>query len=167
MFCFCFALNEFPRALPNWFTIYQWRTGKGWLMMYLILLPHILALFMSCFEYFLMFIFNKQDEKSIRKLLCVHIKKNIYQFLLIGPCPSSLVWFPFKIHYKEQQKRSSQTRIRNKQARVGLNHGHSTLLLPVRSLRHCSNNREVPMMLSEDDVQQDFMQLVSKASMQK
>ena len=43
---FCFK-SEFLRAQPCWFTLYQWRAEKDWLMRYLILLPHMLALFHS------------------------------------------------------------------------------------------------------------------------
>ena len=41
-FCFNSALL---RVQPCWFSVYQWRAEKGWLTMYLILLPHMLALF--------------------------------------------------------------------------------------------------------------------------
>ena len=45
------ALNLSPSWSPvGWFTLYQWRVEKGWLVMYLIFLPHIPALLMSLMQ---------------------------------------------------------------------------------------------------------------------
>ena len=40
----CFKFKLF-RVWPHWFVLYQWRADKGWLATYLILLPHMPALF--------------------------------------------------------------------------------------------------------------------------
>ena len=43
---FCFK-SKFLRVQPCWFTLYQWRAEKDWLMRHFILLLHMLALFHS------------------------------------------------------------------------------------------------------------------------
>ena len=83
------------------FALYHWKAQTDYIVTYLIVLPHVSALFMALlhwdrWSYFRdskISIWNKMDEKSSEKMLCVYSrKKKISSFRFI-PFPVMLLRF--------------------------------------------------------------------------
>ena len=114
VFCFKF---ELVKGQPCWFALYQWRAEKVWLVTYLILPPHMPAMFMTSPIHNAVYnrngstrghvlatlnqtlMFNKQGEKS-SQILGVYMFVFVYlfvfpsPFLLIEPVVLLRLWFP-------------------------------------------------------------------------
>ena len=95
---------EFELFQPCWFTLFQWRAKKGWLMMYLMILLYILALLIMALirlletKLALTVMFwglsnvHKQDKIKSEKLLCMCFVPFLYNMA----CDTSSFPFPFK-----------------------------------------------------------------------